>query len=144
MEKVKKARIEKAVPSPAEKPAETPVETPVNPETQIEPSTDGVSGGRVLRPRKLKPVYDDEAEEVDGSEDEEDTHETSSLVKFTDQEKELLEIAKEYAVQKLIHLKEEGTDFSCVQIQCPFKVRKRVVTTRMFSQDPNQYDEDSD
>ena len=52
-----------------------------------------------------------------------------------------MEIAKEYAVQKLIRLKEEGTDFSCVQIQCPFKVRKKVVTTLMWSQDPEPFDD---
>ena len=142
-EKVKKARIEKVKEKAGDTSAEKTVETPVdqNPETQVEPSTDGVTGGRVLRTRKLKPVYDDEAKEADDEDEEEDINETSSLVKFTDQEKELLEIAKEYAVQKLIRLKEEGTDFSCVQIQCPFKVRKRIVTTRMWSQDPEPFDD---
>lgn len=109
---------------------------------EVDKKEDEQSNSRVLRKRKLV-VYDDEAKEADDeeeAEEEEEQVEKPRKVKMSKEENKLLDILKEYSINKLLQLREQDDfDLSNVHILCPFKMRSKRVSAVIASQDFNDY-----
>ena len=109
---------------------------------EVDKKEDEQSSGRALRKRKLA-VYNDEAKEAEEEEEEEaeeEQEEKPRKVKLSKEENKLLDILKEYSINKLLQLREEPEfDLSNVHILCPFKMRIKRVSAVIASQDFNDY-----
>ena len=142
---------EKRMSKNAEKKAKKEVEAMKKEETKVGEE----KSERVLRSRGPKPVYDEEAEEVDDEEEvdvevvrkpkKSKKFDYSKLTEtmasnFNEDEIQMIDILIEYGIRKFQDLKERNVDIKTIQIRNPFVENEERVTRVLASQQVSSYD----